>query len=176
MLQFLKKALKKSNNSNIITEFEELNFKKPLEELNFQRLKNLLRYTKKNNVGYNGINHEFGYHSFKFKNEYIRGQREIGERFIEIKPLLKGKNILDIGSNQGGVLYYLSDVIKSGIGIDYDFKMVNVANKLKNITEKTNIEFYVFDLEHENFKVIDNLISSMKHYPRQNLKVSCRPR
>lgn len=158
MLQILKKLIKK--NKSVDPKFEKLVLSEPIEKLNIQRVKNLLKYTKKNNVSYNGRNYEFGYHSFTLNDEYIRGQREIDERFSKLKNTLKGKNILDIGSNQGGVLYYLSEVINYGIGIDYDHKMINVSNKIKFSSKKTNIEFYVFDLQKEKFEVIDNLIST----------------
>ena len=159
MLRFFKR-LRKKKNLKVITKFEKLVLNLSIDKLNLQRVKNLLKYTKNNDVSYNGQFYEYGYHSFILNNEYIRGQREIDQRFSKLKNTLKGKNILDIGSNQGGVLFYLSDVINYGIGIDYDFKMINVSNKIRFISQKNNLEFYCFDLQKEKYEVIDNLIST----------------
>ena len=57
--------------------------------------------------------------------------------------------MLDIGCNQGGMLYELSNRIKYGVGIDYDSRMINVANKIKSHNKLNHLDYYVFDLEKE---------------------------
>ena len=119
---------------------------------------NLLSYTKTSSVSYSAVGFDSGYHSFKIDEHEFKGQRDPKFRFKDLPISLKGKSVLDIGCNQGGMLYAFSDEIKYGIGIDYDSRMINAANKIKSYAKTCNIDYYVFNLEDENLDYINDFM------------------
>ena len=123
---------------------------------------NLLSYTRKSGVSYSGTEFITGYHSLDINNYHFKGQRNPQKRFKNLPISLKGKSVLDIGCNQGGMLYTFSKEIKYGIGIDYDTRMINAANKIKSYTNSTNLDFYVFDLEKEPLSYINDFLPEDK--------------
>jgi hypothetical protein len=72
----------------------------------------------------------------------------------------QNKVVLDIGSNQGGMLFAIQDKIKEGIRIDFNYKLVNIANHIKSNENFSNLNFFVFDLEQEDFDLIFNFIKN----------------
>ena len=127
-----------------------------------KKIMNLLNYTKKSSVSYSAGNFDSGYHSFKIDKYKFKGQRDPELRFKDLPLSLNGLSVLDVGCNQGGMLYAFSDVIKYGIGIDYDARMINVANKLRSYNNINNIDYYVFDLENEDLNYIHDLLPEEK--------------
>lgn len=127
-----------------------------------KKIMNLLNYTKKSLASYSAGNFDSGYHSFKIDNYKFKGQRDPELRFKDLPFSLDGLSVLDIGCNQGGMLYAFSDVIKYGIGIDYDSRMINVANKLRSYSNTNNIDYYVFDLENEDLNYINDFLPDKK--------------
>ncbi len=123
---------------------------------------NLLNYTKKSATTYSGELYEFGYHTFKLGDKILKGQRNPEERFKNVPFDFKGKSVLDIGSNQGGMLHACAHEIDFGIGVDYDSRMVNVANRVKEHSKNTNLQFYVFDIENEKLDYLKDLLPSNK--------------
>jgi len=119
---------------------------------------NLLNYSKRSDVSYGGKKYEVGYHSFKMGDHCLKGQRDPSIRFKKVKYDFDNKTVLDIGCNQGGMLFKISDRIKCGVGVDYDSRMINVANKIKSYTQSFNLFFYTFDLENENLEIINDLL------------------
>ena len=71
-------------------------------------------------------------------------------------------SVLDIGCNQGGMLYELSNRIKFGVGVDYDSRMINVANKMKSHCKLNNLDYFVFDLEKENLDYLSDFLPEDK--------------
>lgn len=109
-------------------------------------------------MSYNAGQYDAGYHSFEINNYHFIGQRNPKLRFKDLPLSLKDKSVLDIGCNQGGMLYSFADEIKYGIGIDYDPRMINAANKIKSYANTNNIDYYVFDLEKENLGYIQDFL------------------
>src|SRR5690606_3860648 len=73
-----------------------------------------------------------------------------------------GKSVLDIGCNQGGMLFQLERQLRWGIGIDYDYRMVNAANFLNTLRKSDRLHFYVFDLEKEPLDLIRDFLPESK--------------
>lgn len=119
---------------------------------------NLLNYTKKNDISYSAIDFPAGYHKFELNNHVIEGQRDPQARFKDLPFSLKGLSVLDIGCNQGGMLHTFSKELRYGVGIDYDGRMINVANKIKSYNGTNNLDFYVFDLEKDNLEYIKDFL------------------
>lgn len=115
---------------------------------------NLLGYTKTSGSSYSARRFPAGYHTIQFDGLTLRGQRDPLAR-LELVPFdFTGKTVLDIGSNQGGMLLALTDKLKWGVGVDYDYRLVNAANRISRIKGAANLDFYVFDLERENLRLI----------------------
>jgi SAM-dependent methyltransferase len=120
---------------------------------------NLMKYSRSNLYG---SEYEIGYHSIKIGNKSFRGQRDPVERLKNVKYDFIGKTVLDIGSCSGGMLLAIADKIKHGVGIDFNYKMINLSNKLKSYNKITNLDFYVFDLEKEDLCVMNNFLNGEK--------------
>ena len=126
------------------------------------KLINLLNYTKKSASTYSGELYDVGYHTFNFGDKVLKGQRNPEERFKNVPFDFKGKTVLDLGSNQGGMLNACAKKIKYGIGLDYDARMINVSNRIKEHSENKNLQFYVFNLENEKLEYIQDFLPDDK--------------
>lgn len=122
------------------------------------RVMNVLNYTKTSEKAYNGGKFPAGYHSLHLGELELQGQREPMER-IKLVPLdFTGLTVLDIGCNQGGMLYSLSSKLAHGVGIDFDSRLINAANKIKSHAKISNLDFYVFNLEKEDLNIIRDFL------------------
>jgi len=122
----------------------------------------LLNYTKTSGATYNGVDFPAGYHTLQINGVELPGQREPAER-LELLPFdFTNKTVLDIGCNQGGMLFAVGDRISQGIGIDYDSRLINAANKIRSLKRAANLDFYVFNLEDENLSVIKDFLPDKK--------------
>ena len=123
-----------------------------------RRLRNVLTYTKASGSPYSAATCESAYHSIEINGQVFAGQRNPQER-LSIAPYdFTGKTVLDLGCNQGGMIFAVADRIKSGVGVDYDGRMVNAANRVKASRESSNVSFYVFNLETEPLPFLGNLL------------------
>jgi len=123
-----------------------------------KRIMNLLTYTRKNDVSYSGYNFYTGYHTLEIGGHVFQGQRKPKERFKDLPFSLEGLSALDVGCNQGGMLHAFGHQLKSGVGVDYDHKMINVANKIKSFNEHQHLNFYVFNLEDEDLGYMEDFL------------------
>jgi hypothetical protein len=119
---------------------------------------NTIKYVKSSGKDYSANHIDIGYHSIELNGKYYRGQRDCMMRleFIEKEIDLSNKNILDIGCCIGGMLFPLDSKIKSGVGIDFNYKNVNAGNKIANYKKSKNIVFYQFDLDKESLYYLSN--------------------
>jgi SAM-dependent methyltransferase len=127
-----------------------------------QQIINLLNYTKTSGSIYNGQQYPAGYHTINLPGFRLAGQRNLEERFTRIPIDFTGKVVLDIGCNQGGMLFAIADKIAQGVGIDYDRRVVNAANKIRSFTKTNHLEFFTFDLQQDNIQVIRDLLPAEK--------------
>lgn len=127
-----------------------------------KQILNLLNYTKTSGQSYNAEIFPAGYHSFNINEFDLAGQRNPGERIRLVPFDFSGKTVLDIGCNQGGMLFSVAEKAAHGVGIDFDSRLINVANKIRSHTKQQNLDFYVFDLEKENLEIIRDLIPGKK--------------
>ena len=156
MLRYFKKKKKFTPKRIALTESVK-NFTKG--EL---KLINLLNYTKKSASTYSGELYDVGYHTFVLGDKVLKGQRNPDERFKNVPFDFKDKTVLDLGSNQGGMLNACAKDIKYGIGLDYDARMINVSNRIKEHSGNKNLQFYVFNLEEEKLNYIQDFLPEDK--------------
>ncbi len=127
-------------------------------DLDTRKILNLLTYAKISGSPYSAEPFESGYHSLRLGDHFLKGQRDPARRLDSVPFSFSGAAVLDIGCNQGGMLFQLADQIRYGIGIDYDSRMINAATRIRSLRSDTNLEFYSFDLERENLDIIDNFL------------------
>ena len=126
-------------------------------DLETRRVINVLAYTKSSGSPYSAQGFESGYHSIEISGRVFKGQREPRAR-LNVTPYdFAGKSVMDLGCNQGGMLFALSGTIRRGIGVDYDGRMVNAANRIRATRGDHQLDFYVFDLEREPLALLDSL-------------------
>lgn len=123
-----------------------------------RQILNLLEYTKSSGSYYSAADHPAGYHTLTVDGMTIQGRRDPARR-LELVPFeFEGATVLDLGSNQGGMLFAVADRIEWGVGVDYDPRMVNAANRLASYERVSNLDFYVFDLDAEDLAIIEDLL------------------
>jgi hypothetical protein len=137
-------------------------FKRVDEDSDLAKIRNLLEYTKTSGASYSARGYPAGYHSIEIMGVRLEGQRDPAKRFSIVPVDFTGKTVLDIGSNQGGMLLQLRDQIARGIGIDFDHRMVNTANRIKSSIGAKHLDFYVFDLQKEPLDLIRDFLPSGK--------------
>ena len=119
---------------------------------------NLLEYAKTSDSSYSAKKYEGGYQTIEVLGNVLRGQRDPKIRLSQVPFDFTDKTVLDIGSNQGGMLHAIAKEIKWGIGIDYDYKMINVANKIKSLHSNHHLQFYTFNLNKDPLDLIKDMI------------------
>ncbi len=123
------------------------------------RLLNLLTYTKTSGSAYAAQQYPAGYHTLVLGDRILAGQRLPSARLNLLPISLEGLTVLDVGCNQGGMLFEAAGRgIRWGVGIDYDSRMVNAANKVKQYREVENLDFFVFNLEKEKLPLIQDFL------------------
>ena len=127
-----------------------------------RRILNLLHYTKSSTSSYNAEEYESAYHSIMIGGTRFAGQRDPGQRLEGVDFEFDGATVLDIGCNQGGMLMEVADRIKYGIGIDYDSRVVNAANRVSSHRRNENLGFFAFDVEQEKLELVRNLLPDAK--------------
>jgi 2-polyprenyl-3-methyl-5-hydroxy-6-metoxy-1,4-benzoquinol methylase len=127
-----------------------------------QKILNVINYTKNSGAIYNGEGFESAYHSIEMDGKKYQGQRDNVWRLSKIPYDFKDKVVLDIGCNMGGVLKTLSNQIKEGVGLDYDYRCINAANLIKAKEKLNNINYYLFNLEKEDLGFIKNFFLKEK--------------
>lgn len=122
------------------------------------KLLNLLAYTKSSGSSYSAQEFPSGYHTLRISGHEFKGQRDPNERLKGVPFEFEGASVLDLGCNQGGMLFSVADRIKAGVGIDFDPRMVNAANRIARHCEANNLDFYVFDLDGEDLQLLRNFL------------------
>ena len=132
---------------------------KDLDEL--EKVMNVIKYVKSSGKAYSAKHIDIGYHSIMLSNKYYKGQRDCIKRlkYVENEIDVSNKNVLDIGCCIGGMLFPLANKIKSGVGIDFNYKNINAGNRIVKYENISNLSFYNFDLDKENLIHIKNFYS-----------------
>jgi SAM-dependent methyltransferase len=123
-----------------------------------RRVLSVLRYTKASGSSYNAEAFEAGYHTITIAGRTFAGQRRPEDRLSLVPFDFTGKRVLDIGCNQGGMLFAVADRISHGVGIDFDSRLINAANRVRSFREEGHLDFYTFDLEKEELGYIEDFL------------------
>jgi len=126
------------------------------------KILNILDFTKTSGNEYAAVKYPAGYHEIQFDGDLIPGQRSPRER-LDLVPLdFSGKSILDIGCNQGGMIFGCCNNAKWAVGLDYDYRMINACNLIARELNHKNCSFFVFDIDRDPHVIIEDLIPEQK--------------
>lgn len=129
------------------------------QEIQLRKIQNLLNYTKSSGSLYSANQFPAGYHTINLFGKQIKGQRNPLQRLAQVPFDFTGKSVLDIGSNQGGMLFAIADKISSGVGIDFDPRMINVSTRITAELELSHkLQFYNFNLENYPLDLIRDML------------------
>jgi SAM-dependent methyltransferase len=132
------------------------------DERVFRQIQNILNFTKTSNSHYSAEQFPAAYHTINVCGRQVLGQRDPSKRLSSVPIDFHGKTVLDLGCNQGGMLHQIRSLIKWGVGIDYDPRMINAANRLKSVNASENISFYIVDLQNDPLELINDFMPDQK--------------
>jgi SAM-dependent methyltransferase len=132
------------------------------DERLFRQIQNVLNFTKTSNSDYSAKQFAAAYHTININGREIPGQRNPSTRLASVPIDFRGKTVLDLGCNQGGMLHQIRSLVKWGVGVDYDPRMINAANRIKSVNASENIAFYIFDLQNDPLELIDDFMPDRK--------------
>lgn len=136
--------------------FERLSLKEG-DEVDRQ-IRNLLNYAKTSGSSYSAQQFPAGYHTLSVNGKVLKGQRDPSKRLANLAGSMDGVTILDLGTNQGGMLFELAERVKWAVGVDYDYRMINAANRIKSVRGCDNLDFYVVNLEKDPLNLIRDMM------------------
>lgn len=92
---------------------------------------------------YDGYDYGSGYYYQSLATAHISGYRKTGERVqkLGLGQLLKGKSVLDIGSNSGFLLLTVANEIDRGVGVEFNPYLVKAADATKAYFKADNVSF-----------------------------------
>lgn len=64
------------------------------------------------------------------------------------------------------MLFALADKIAHGVGIDYDYRVINAANRICSYMGALNLEFYVLDFDRDHLDLVKDFI------PRERVDIA----
>ncbi len=131
----------------------------PTEDCGLSKIKNLLNYTKTSGSSYAARQFPAGYHTLRIHDKELKGQRDPLDRFKKLQIDFSGLRVLDIGCNQGGMLFAVADQIKWGVGMDFDYRMINCCTKLASLTGRSlKLQFYCFNIDRDPHDLIPDFL------------------
>jgi 2-polyprenyl-3-methyl-5-hydroxy-6-metoxy-1,4-benzoquinol methylase len=132
------------------------------DERLFSQIQNILNFTKTSNSDYSAEQFPAAYHTINVNGREVPGQRDPSKRLASVPIDFHGKSVLDLGCNQGGMIHQIRSLIKWGVGIDYDPRMINAANRIKSVNASENISFYIVDLQKDPLELINDFMPDRK--------------
>ncbi len=132
------------------------------EERLILQIQNLLNYTKTSNSIYAAQQFPAAYHTVNISGRKVLGQRDPSKRLALVPVDFRDKTVLDLGCNQGGMILQINDMIKWAVGVDYDPRMINAANRVRNAIGASNISFYVLDLQRGPLALINDFLPEQR--------------
>jgi Methyltransferase domain len=132
------------------------------DERVFRQIQNILNFTKTSNSHYSAEQFPAAYHTINVNGRQVEGQRDPAKRLASMPIDFQDQTVLDLGCNQGGMLHQIRTLIKWGVGIDYDPRMINAANRIKSVNASENISFYILDLQSDPLDLISDFMPDQK--------------
>lgn len=113
---------------------------------NVKKLRTLIAANATTEITYAGARYGGCYQTVSVDGETIQGQRSPAQRLAGFRDDLTGKTVLDLGCNQGGMLFEIADRVQWGVGVDHNPGLINVALKTRDIVGAGHLSFFNHDL------------------------------
>ncbi len=107
---------------------------------------------------YNAQQFPAGYHTLHTADGIYPGKRDCQERVRSLEIDFTNKVVLDVGCNQGGMLFAICQVAKFCYGIDANHRLINACQKLRQIWDVQNLNFFTMDVVREPLACVDLLV------------------
>jgi SAM-dependent methyltransferase len=127
-----------------------------------RQIQNLLNFTKTSNSHYAAQQFPAAYHTININGQKVLGQRDPSQRLASVPVDFRGKTVLDLGCNQGGMVFQISGLVKWAVGVDYDSRMINAANRIADAIGASNTSFYVLDLQKGPLALISDFLPEQR--------------
>ena len=126
--------------------------------------KKLYKFTKKEK----DLTYDYGcgYYYQSCESINLSGLRSSKKRVLNysINEIIREKEVLDVGTNTGFLLFEIEKNYKSITGIDYNSKLINIANMVKDYLKLKNLSFVNGDFQTYKFdKKFDTILSLANH-------------
>ena len=112
----------------------------------------------------------YNYNSYYFYQSLssinLKGLRDSKSRVnrLKLNNFIENKNILDIGTNIGSIIFELNEIYNHATGIEYSENLIDIANILKSYLKKSKTEFICADFLTHNFKNKFDIILSLANH------------
>jgi len=162
---FIADKLTKLSQRNRLNDFQKVYKKNNAELWELHRALEEIRFSMKEN--YESYDYGCGYYYQSYDELCISGFRNTEERIklLNLCEQVKGKTVLDIGSNTGFLLTSLAKFLKKGVGIEINPYLVETSNLVKNFIHADNITFTPSSFEDydKNESTFDMILSLANH-------------
>ena len=88
--------------------------------------------------------------------------RKPKDRLAKVSFDFTNKTVLDIGCNQGGMIFALKDKLRWAVGVDYDYRMINACNIIKREFDVGRTHFFVFDIDKDSHELVHDFLPESK--------------
>jgi SAM-dependent methyltransferase len=126
------------------------------------KLLNLINYAKKRDTSYSGSSFPSGYHQLTVAGQVLIGQRNPLARLAKVPYDFRGRSVLDVGCNEGGMVLALADEVRWAVGVDSDSRLLNVATRLSALRRLAHVNFYCLDLELDPLSLLGDLVPEFR--------------
>lgn len=123
---------------------------------------NLISFAKQRRTAYAANGFEAAYHTMVINGQVFSGQRDPAARIRSMPIEFNGRSVLDIGCNQGGMLFALSPVIKWGVGVDNNANLINVCNKIAAVQSANNLSFFTHNVSVDPIETLRDMLPSIE--------------
>ena len=128
--------------------------------------KSLEGIRKKSQLKYQSYDYGNGYYYQSLQSINITGYRDTENRLklLQLPSKLRGKRVLDIGSNSGFLIISLADRLKKGVGVEFNPYLVETAKTVQKYFEIDNLEFLPMSFEnYQSEEKFDAVLSLANH-------------
>ena len=126
--------------------------------------KKIIQKNKEKNTFFFDYGQSFFYQSMPCIN--LMGLRNIGKRIktLKIEKYTNNKRIFDIGTNTGAILLNIKENYLEALGIEYNPKLIKIAEMIRDYKKKNKVKFICSDLMNYKFGGSFDVVFSLANH------------
>ena len=147
-------SLVRISNNNKLHDYREL-IKRNDSEL-WQLHRDITNVIDRMQKEYDSYDYGSGYFYQSLDKIAVTGYRNTSKRVdkLNLKQIVTGKKVLDIGTNSGFILFAMDNTFESATGVEYNPFLIEIGNLVQKYTGQRNVE--LVNAKFENFTVDAN--------------------